>query len=113
MREWSFLDNPRTPAALLASARTTRVDPHGGAAEVARLRAVPERVLRIDNLAAISTGDDSWSRAHGGGGGLLTPAEWATFEARFASLQGGWCCAPPKDRRLGMPNNVGFHILQA
>ena len=113
MREWSFLNNPRTPAALRASVRTTRVDPRGGAAEVARLRAAPERVLRISNLAAVSTADDSWSRAHGDGGGLLTPAEWATFEGRFASLQGGWCCAPAEDKRLGMPNNVGFHILRA
>jgi hypothetical protein len=27
VREWSFLDNPRTPAALRASARTVRGDP--------------------------------------------------------------------------------------
>ena len=42
----------------------------------------------------------------------LTAAEWAAFERRFAALQGGWCCAPPRDRRRGMPNNVGFHILR-
>ena len=115
VREFSLLANPRLPAAMRAAAaapHATPLQPRGGAAELARLRAVTARVLHVPNLAATATADDAWSRAGGGGGGLLTAAEWAAFERRFASLQGGWCCAPPRDRRRGMPHNVGFHILR-
>ena len=115
VREFSALSNPRVPTAMRAAAaapHATPLQPRGGAAELARLRAVTARVLHVPNLAATATADDAWSRAAGGGGGLLTAAEWAAFERRFAALQGGWCCAPPRDRRRGMPNNVGFHILR-
>ena len=122
VREYSFLTNPRLPAAFRASAAHVRLDLHaagGRAAERARLHSgtvAAARVLNITNLAAIA--DELWDearavRATGGGraapttSSLLSRGEWRAFRGEFARLQGGWCCAPHGQK----PGAAGFHIL--
>jgi hypothetical protein len=128
VREYSFLSNPRVPAAFAAARNVTALDVRGGAAELRRLRAMAAaRVLHLTNVPLIAdelwvqqprTARDGgrrrplrrWRReATSAGDGLLTDGQWAAFRQAFASVQGGWCCAP----RGLKPHASGFHLLRA
>ena len=56
VREWSFLNNPRIPAALTASVQHTAIAAAGGAAELERLRALGGRQERRKGEPRQSTG---------------------------------------------------------
>lgn len=101
VREYSFLANFRTPAAVKASVVATQVDASGGVAEMARLVALKStKVLNITNLAAVA----DLSKAP-----LLSVEQKRAAKAKFGRVGGSWCCAP----RGESPGRAGFQLWNA
>lgn len=68
-----------------------------------RMGAAGPRAVDADSTATVLTGVGPEDAA------LLTADEWSRFLKRFASVQGGWCCAP----RGLKPGAAGFHLINS
>ena len=87
-REYSFLDNPRTPKSVTASARTLASPADFSEAQLAALRADASKVLKFDSMPDL----------------LRTlPAEQQTAEMdKMKDWTSIWCCSqPPRPRAAG------------
>ena len=102
MREWSFLSNPRMPAATLASAATAQIGNGGAPTELERLRREfgSTKALHVSNQPQ----HDLWRS------GLLGNEVRRELAKRFPYVSGGWCCAPEDDKKWGLPNSHSFHL---
>lgn len=96
VREYSFLSNLRTPAAVLGSQASTSLDVGHAKAELPRLARefADAKVLTIDNLAStlIETGSDLYAL------GVLSEQTAKQLEGEgFHTVGGSWCCKPAND----------------
>jgi hypothetical protein len=98
VREYSFLRNPRTPPAVLASRDARPVG--GGEGAVAALRGVTAKVLNVTDLAAVDTLP------------LLSAEERAAVQKKFARATGSWCCAPMAEQKAGAPKSAHFQLMK-
>jgi len=87
IREYSLLDNPRTPQAVTNSLVTTELRPSGATsgAEIERLRTsfASAKVLNLSHVASIDAMRD-----------VLTRPQAKAFANKFSHVYGSWCCAP-------------------
>ena len=104
IREYSFLSNPRTPSAVKLSTSEVIVDPHGGAAEMARLAALSStKVLNVTNVPSLP------DLRPEGNQGLLSKDQAEAFRSKFFRVGGSWCCAP----KGGEPRSSRFSLWNA
>ena len=105
VREHSFLDNPKLPSSHRRGVVRTSIDLDGGDREWRRLKELATApVLDVTNL--YTSASEMWKRQ-----AVLQPRHWKLFRKRFANFQGGWCCAPRRDKLNGGPHAAGFHLL--
>jgi len=105
IREYSFLANPRTPAAVrAATANVTLRKGSAAAGEIDRLRSTypPARakVLHVTNIPDID------ARAE-----LLTTRQAMALRSKFGFVGGSWCCAPHADSKKGQPQSAHFSLM--
>lgn len=94
LREWSFLRNPRLPAAMRGAGATHEVaielepaapaDPAARDAVLAAIRSPLARRARVLHLLTTPPDAQAWLRAD----------EYTTFEAAVREWGDFWCCAP-------------------
>ena len=101
LREYSFLDNPRTPKGAVAAESLRGGAPGDRHAEVGRLKAISAPVLNVTNLATIDVLNDDY----------LTPEQAKAFRSKFGYAGGSWCCAPSEEK--GAPRNAHFSLMRA
>lgn len=105
IREFSLLENPRTPAAVKASYAAVSVDASAAAgSETTRLRKkfADVKLLNLTNAHAIDAV----------GGSVLAPEELNAFRSKFGYVSGSWCCAPTSDAKKGQPNSARFQLVK-
>ena len=101
LREYSFLDNPRTPKGAVAAESLRGGAPGDRHAEVGRLKAISAPVLNVTNLATIDVLNDDY----------LTAEQAKAFRSKFGYAGGSWCCAPSEEK--GAPRNAHFSLMRA
>lgn len=118
IREYSFLDNPRTPKAVrdsVASVAVRTASSGGGSGglggglqlgspEIRRIKHEYKqyRVLNLTNIGAIDALKE-----------VLSTSERALFTAKFGFVSGSWCCAPQADQKKGQPMSSYFSLMRA
>ena len=107
VREWSFLDNPRMPAAAKTSTAQVTLTKGGAASDFARLEAMAStKVLHLTNslvgldMAAASSA-------------VLSSAQKRAFSRKFGYVAGSWCCAPNEEGKRGAPRSAHFSLLRS
>lgn len=103
IREYSFLSNPRTPSAVVASTGHATIRSGGSRGEeIARLKRDYRqyKVLNLTNVDAVDATKE-----------VLTTAQALAFRHKFGHVSGSWCCAPTADAKRGMPQNAFFSLM--
>jgi hypothetical protein len=103
VREYSFLENPRTPAALTASTSFDELQAASPGTEIERLRKAHagKKVLHLKNVHAVDTVKE-----------YLTYPQALAFKSKFGFVRGDWCCAPNADSKRGQPQNSFFSLMR-
>lgn len=108
LREYSFLENVRTPAQVKGGVVpiSINLEPRGDRPSLralfSKLEANKAKVLNVTNLGKLP---DLL------GSGLLPHAAKHDFKRKFANARGGWCCAPQDDLNQGMPRSATFKLM--
>jgi hypothetical protein len=102
VREWSFLDNPRVPAAVRSSIEHVSVSAQ---TPMAQLKQAHAKVLNItSSLRELDLASPSI--------GVLSDADKRSFLGKFRHTGGSWCCAPQMEQKIGAPRSAHFSLLR-
>jgi hypothetical protein len=100
VREYSFMDNPRTPAAVRQGVRSAPLAEAGPTLE--RLAGHTDKVLDVGRVVGIDPLEN----------GLLSKEQRRAFKQRFGNVGGSWCCSPMDEKKQGAPHSVGFRLMK-
>eukprot|EP00966_Prymnesium_polylepis_P334564 7389933-Prymnesium_polylepis.2 len=100
IREYSFLQNPRTPDVVKQGVASIELSGSSDSSDALKRRHAATKVLNVTNLASTDVINT-----------LLTKAQVKDFRREFGSVGGSWCCAPSEDRNKGMPPSSYFRLM--
>jgi len=99
VREYSFMSNPRTPAAVKGGVR--KLGPITASSSLDELARYKDKVLDVGKLVGLDPLES----------GLLSREQKREFKQKFRDVGGSWCCAPVSEKKAGAPHSHGFRLM--